>query len=66
MATKKGENETTIRLELSGQMAERFNVLKKHYGVTESTEVVRRLICQTYDKMQTPHGKKILIGITRL
>ena len=59
MANKKGE---AMLIELSGQMLERFKVLQKHYGETESTEVVRRLICETYDKMQAPHGKKILIG----
>jgi predicted HicB family RNase H-like nuclease len=58
MANKKGE---AMLIELSGQMLERFNVVKKHYGETESTEVVRRLICETYDKMQGK-GKKLLIA----
>jgi hypothetical protein len=59
---KKTENEMMM-IELSGPMLERFNVVKKHYGITESTEVVRRLICETYDKMQGQR-KKLLIGST--
>lgn len=58
MTNKKGE---AMIIELSGPMLERFNVVKKHYGETESTEVVRRLICDSYDKMQGQR-KKLLIG----
>jgi hypothetical protein len=58
MANKKGE---AMIIELSGPMLERFNVVKKHYGETESTEVVRRLICDSYDKMQGQR-KKLLIA----
>jgi hypothetical protein len=57
---KKAENEMMM-IELSGQMLERFNVVKKHYGETESTEIVRRLICDSYDKIQGQR-KKLLIG----
>ena len=56
---KKAENEMMM-IELSGPMLERFNVVKKHYGETESTEVVRRLICDSYDKIQGQR-KKLLI-----
>jgi hypothetical protein len=57
---KKAENEMMM-IELSGPMLERFNVVKKHYGITDSTEVVRRLICDTYDKIQGQR-KKLLIA----
>ena len=57
---KKSESEAML-IELSGQMVERFNLLKEHYGETESTEVVRRLIYEAYDKLEG-HGKKILIA----
>ncbi len=54
MPNKKGE---AMLIELSGQMLERFDVIKKHYGETDSTEVVRRLICESYDKLYG-HAKK--------
>lgn len=44
------KDQTTIRLELSGQTLEKFNAIKEYYGLTRSTEVLRRLISETYEK----------------
>lgn len=58
---KRKTKSEAMLIELSGPMFEHFNFLKQYYGETESTEVVRRLICESYDKLYG-HLKKILIA----
>ncbi|GEM_PF-1424364 len=39
----------SIRLELNGDMAQKFEELKDEWGMLNNTEIVRRMIKETYD-----------------
>jgi hypothetical protein len=39
----------SIRLELNGDMAQKFEELKDEWGMINNTEIVRRMIKETHD-----------------
>jgi len=39
----------SIRLELDGDMAQKFEELKEEWGMINNTEIVRRMIKETHD-----------------
>jgi len=39
----------SIRLELDGDMASKFEELKEEWGMLNNTEIVRRMIKETYN-----------------
>jgi len=39
----------SIRLELDGDMAQKFEELKDEWGMINNTEIVRRMIKETHD-----------------
>ncbi len=50
-----------VRLELTGEMLERFRAVKKYYGMKRNTEILRALIAEKYDKLEQAKTKKVLI-----
>jgi len=52
MAEKISEREQIqVRLVLEGEMAARFDRIKKKYGLESNTDVVRLLITMEYDRI---------------
>jgi len=52
MSEKIGEPEQIqVRLALEGEMAARFNRIKKKYGLESNADVVRLLITMEYDRI---------------
>jgi len=52
MSEKIGEPEQIqVRLVLEGEMATRFNRIKKKYGLESNADVVRLLITMEYDRI---------------
>jgi len=43
--------EVQVRLVLEGEMAARFNRIKKRYGLESNADVVRLLITMEYDRI---------------
>jgi len=49
--TKGNEEQVQVRLALEGEMAVRFDRIKKRYGLENNTDVVRLLITMEYDRI---------------
>jgi hypothetical protein len=45
------ENKTDIRVELEGEISEKFLRLKEKFGLKNNTEVIRRVITEAYDRL---------------
>lgn len=43
------EDKIDVRVELEGELADKFQHLKDKFGLKNNTEVVRRLIIDAYD-----------------
>jgi len=41
-----------VKLRLQGEMAKRFNVIKREWGLENKSEVIRMLIYEMYKKIQ--------------
>ena len=48
---KEDEERVQVRLALEGEMAVRFDRIKKRYGLENNTDVVRLLITMEYDRI---------------
>jgi hypothetical protein len=51
-----------VRLELTGQMLDRFKAVKQYYGIARNTDVLRTLISEKYDRLEQVKTKKIRIS----
>lgn len=59
------DDEVDIRVQFTGQMAERSRVVKRHLGVRHNEEVIRVLLNKEYRKMMET-GEKAADDVTDL
>lgn len=45
------KEKVTIRIDLDGELAQKFLTLKKKYGLKTNADVVRFIITQTHEKL---------------
>ena len=48
--------EVQVRIVLEGDMARKFNRIKKRYGLESNADLVRLLISQEYERMEAGKG----------
>lgn len=48
---KPEEREIQVRIVLNGEMAQRFNLIKKRFGLNSNAEVVRLMITLEHEKI---------------
>lgn len=49
---KEPKRKLTVRVDLEGEILDKFEALQKRYGVKSAAEVVRILITQAYENFQ--------------
>jgi hypothetical protein len=47
----------SIRLDLEGDLARKFERIKREKGIANNTDVIRLLITQAYNEMEASNGK---------
>ena len=48
----KKKDKLSIRIDLEGELLEKFNFLRKHYSIFTATDLVRFLISQEYRRLK--------------
>jgi hypothetical protein len=51
-----GGEEVQVRIVLQGEMAKKFNLIKRHYGLESNADLVRLLITMEHERIRPYRG----------